>query len=169
MVSGTSLGLAALALVAIGFFITRKPSSEVIDQTKPLEILFPKPIIIPENPAITQVKGAIQQVESFIKQNFKTPEPRNDCGRPGQFSCGKINFSPLPKGSRFGINPFTGTRIALPVGPRGSSVTERFFGGAQQLLSNQNLVAAGGDLFSQADSLLKGLQGELNILQTNSV
>jgi len=114
------------------------------------------------------LQSKIREIQGFQRRTFKKP-PKRACGGVGQFSCGKFNFTPLPKGSRFGINPFTAMRIALPVGPRGSSVTESFFGGKAQLQANLNLVTR-GTLFAQSiNDLIKDLQARIRIIDTNSV
>lgn len=80
-----------------------------------------------------------------------------------------IRFQPLPKGSTFGINPFTGLRIPLPVGPRGSSVTEAFFGGKRQLQFNQNLISQGLFIQNSVQKFISDIQARIKIIDTNSV
>jgi len=128
--------------------------------------MFFQPAFIPRliNPDIANFKAAISEAQRFVAATFKVPKKRTDCGGTGQFSCGKINFTTFPKGSRFGINPFTGTRIALPVGPRASQKTINFLGGAAQLSENLRFITAGGLFKSQIQNFISGFQGQLGIL-----
>jgi len=175
MVSSRNIILAGLGAVILAVIASRglfsRNGAITQDEIITPEIIItptePEPIVI--NPQIQILKDAIAGVQGFIKQTFRAPKRPSNCGGPGQFSCGKINFSPQPRGSRFSIDPFTGTRIALPVGARGSAVTERFFGGAQQLLSNQARVTQGLALSTRARGILTDLQNQLTILETKSV
>jgi len=118
---------------------------------------------------LTQIKEA----QSFLKRSFKAPPVRTKVG--GQiFLDGRPisraeQFQPLPKGSSFGTNPFTGLRIPLPVGPRGSAVTEAFFGGKAQLQFNQNLVNQGLFISNSVQKFISDLQARIKIIDTNSV
>jgi len=156
MVSKTNFALVGLALL-VGFLILRR-SDNLTDIPGPSEIP------IQENPQIQILKDTISGVQRFIGDTFKAPKiiPKEQLTRSAR-------FQPLPKGSRFAINPFTGLRISLPVGPRGSAKTEAFFGGAGLLQSNQALVTQGTALFTQASNIVKDLQSQLKILETKSV
>ena len=168
-------GIGVLALVLFGSRIFSSNGNNLISQDEIITptILPPEIPEIVENPQIQILKDAISGVNSFIKNTFKPPPVKTKVR--GQFFLDGVPqsrasiFQTSPKGSRFGTDPFTGLRIALPVGPRGNATTERFFGGVQSLLANQNLVTQGGDLFKQASQIVTDLQGQLNILQTKSV
>jgi len=110
------------------------------------------------------LQSQIRVFEGFKKRTFKAPKfiPKSQLSRAAR-------FQPLPKGSRFSINPFTGMRIALPVGPRGSGVTERFFGGKAQLQSNLQLVTQGNLFLKSINDSIKALQNRIRIIDTNSV
>jgi len=163
MVSSDSQ-LIGLVAIILGFFVATKKGGSTVESVFRPVVQTSTQVQPVENPQIQTLKDSIKEVNRFISQTFKAPirKPKEQLTRAER-------FQPLPKGSRFSINPFTGMRIALPVGPRGSGVTERFFGGAQQLQFNQNLVTQGQTLFSGVSDLLKGLKSELKILETNSV
>jgi len=165
MVSSGSIAIIGLALLGAFIFLRSSNNSTIVPSTNEIPIQ--------QNPQIQILKDAIAGVQGFVKQTFKAPPVKTKVR--GMFFLNGVpqsrasRFQSLPKGSRFAVNPFTGTRIALPVGPRGSSVTERFFGGAGQLARNQTLVTQGQALFTQTQDIIKDLQGQLNILQTKSV
>jgi len=58
---------------------------------------------------------------------FAPAKTRNDCGRPGQKSCGKVNFTTFAKGTRFSIDPFTSNRVVVGFTERASSRTRSLF------------------------------------------
>jgi len=162
MVSKTSAAIVGVALLGALFFLRSKSTDTITPAGARLDVQ--KQI---ENPAISVVKGQIKEVQSFIAATFKripTSRELNLCGGAGQFSCGRFNFSPQPRGSRFSINPFTGARIALPVGTRGSAATEAFQGGREQLAANQQLVTFGTGLRAQSEDLLSSLREKLGLL-----
>jgi len=129
--------------------------------------MFFQPAFIPRiiDPNIAIFKNAISEAQRFIKDTFKKPPPRA-CGGTGQFSCGKFNFTTFPKGSRFSVNPFTGTRLSIPAGPRASQKTIDFLGGAAQLSENLRFINAGNLFKSQIQDFISNFQGRLNILTT---
>jgi len=108
------------------------------------------------------LQSQIKVFELFKKRTFNTNPRKPPTSRAAR-------FQPLPKGSRFAINPFTGQRIALPVGRRGSSVTESFFGGKALLASNLNLVTQGNLFLKSINASIKALQDRIRIIDTNSV
>jgi len=159
MVSKTSIVLIGLAALVIGSGLFRRGS----DDLTPLGAALDVKKFVP-NPEIAILENQIKGVKAFISSTFKKAPVRTDCGGTGQFSCGKINFSPQPKGSRFGINPFTGLRIPLPVGPRGNASTVAFQGGQAQLDANQRLISFGLEQFQKTTGILTGLQEKLGLL-----
>jgi len=154
MVSQTNIILVGIALL-VGFVFLRN-NNNFSSTSSPSEIT------IQENPQIQILKDAIKGVQGFINTTFKAPPPRTNLSRAAR-------FQPLPKGSRFAIDPFSGVRIPLPVGPRGNVKTISFFGGQNVLDFNLRKVTQGIKLSTQANQILADLKGQLSILDTKSV
>jgi len=126
----------------------------------------PPRVIIDNRAVILALQNELNQATTFFKQTFKTPKRPSNCGGPGQFSCGKINFSPQPRGARFGIDPFSGQRIALPVGPRGNQKTVAFFGGQQQLNLNVQRIEFGTRLKSNVQAFIADISSRIGLLRS---
>jgi len=180
MVSSSNIVLAGVALL-VGFFVLRG-SSSVTPSLSNAEI--PQAFNIIQDPAQTlalpgffadiEQKKFEQEVEipflqkllsdaqSLFKNTFNT-NPTPPCRTR---AC---KFQTFPRGSRFTIDPFSGQRIALPVGARGGSKTEAFFGGAEQLQFNLAKVTQGRILSTSLSDLIADITNQLKIKQTISV
>jgi len=157
---------AAILLVSVGGISLFKKggavSQTVFRTTDPPPI---PPPIVQESQQLTGLKAILGTAQNIFKSTFKTPPKRTDCGGTGQFSCGKINFSPQPRGSRFGIDPFTGRRVALPVGPRGGSKTVAFFGGQEVLNRNLARVTQGNIIRSDLSDFISNITNQIGLLE----
>jgi len=109
-------------------------------------------------------QSQLTEAAAFLRNTFRTP-PKRACGGPGQFSCGRLNFSPQPRGARFGIDPFSGQRIALPVGPRGNTKTVAFFGGQQQLNFNLQKIQFGNLLQGNVKAFIADISSKIGLLR----
>jgi len=125
----------------------------------------PPPPPIDNRAEIFAFQSELNLANQFLRETFRTP-PKQPCGGTGQFSCGRFNFSPQPRGARFGIDPFSGQRIPLPVGPRGNPKTVAFFGGQQQLNLNVQRIAFGNDLRSNVQAFISEISSKIGLLRT---
>jgi len=115
---------------------------------------------------VAQAKGFLKRtffqdprigLSFFERQKLKRRIPRN------------VRFQLRPKGSIFGVNPFTGKLIPTGIGRRGSQKTISFLGGAANLAANRSLITRGGELKSIVQGFIDILQARITIIDANSV
>jgi len=157
MVSRTNLLLigAAVLLLGVTSFRLRPKGGGVVPSD---------PIQDPNKIQITGLKQILASAQNIFKTTFKSP-PKRSCGGVGQFSCGKLNFTPLPKGSRFSIDPFTGKRISIGQTFRGTPAGAAFFGGEAQLARNFQRVQQGNILKSDLSDFISNITNQIGLLE----
>jgi len=146
------------------------PQFQIQGEFSRRNLVTPSPVPPPPPPIDNRAEifffqGQLNEALGFLRDTFKTP-PKRQCGGPGQFSCGRLNFSPQPRGARFGIDPFSGQRIALPVGPRGNVKTVAFFGGQAQLNLNVQRIEFGNLLQGNVKAFIAELRSKIGLLRT---
>jgi len=156
MVSKTSI----LAIVLLFGLILSSKKGNILQGGAPSPV-DPSVDLDPVGTQINFFQTQIKDAMSFLKSTFKAPPDRTNLSRAARFQT-------FPRGSRFGTNPFTGLRIALPVGPRGSSKTESFFGGAALLQSNQNLINQGLAINKTVTDFIAESQTQIQLLEANT-
>jgi len=161
MVSSGNIILVGLGILILGIVAFRGFGSGRDDT------LSEDPIKIQtENPQIKSLKNIISEVEGFIKTNFKAPIRTPGLTTGGKtFPCRGPNCLGIfqAKGTRTQFDPISGQRLAVAGSPTFQNITETNFA------LNQSRIQQGIALKSDFTSFLKDLQGQLNIIQTNSV
>jgi len=147
----------------------RGPQFQIQGEFSRRNLITPSPVppqvIIDNRAVIFALQNQLNLATQFQRETFKTP-PKRQCGGPGQFSCGRLNFTPLPKGSAFGIDPFTGQRIFVGISKRGSQATIDFFGGSQQLAFNLQKIAFGNKLKSNVQAFIADISSRIGLLRS---
>jgi len=180
MVSSSNLAIVGLALLA-GFFVLRgndnnnipSSSSEIPQafniiqdpaQTKALPQFFEniKQKKFEQEVEIPALQKLLSDAQSLFKNTFKPFIPISNPTRAQRFQL-------FPRGFRQTIDPFTGLKIALPVGPRGNVKTIAFAGGQAQLDFNLRKVTEGNILKGNLSDFIADLTNQLKIKQTNTV
>jgi len=161
MVSSTNILLGALVAAVLGFIFLKKNGTNFIPNA-------PEPIVT-ENPQIKILNDAIKGVQGFINTAFKTPILTKGLTTGGKtFPCRGPNCLGIfqARGTVSGFDPFTGQRVALG----GSTQFQNITGlNLSQFGLNQQRITQGGVLLSEAQGIIKDLQGQLSILETKSV
>jgi len=166
------IGIGVLIVAFLSNRVLNKPNLITQDEIITPTILPPEPEPIKINPQINILEEAIKGVQNFIKTTFKAPILTKGLTTGGKtFPCRGPNCLGIfqAKGTITSFDPFTGQRVAVGQTFRGTSKALSFLGSAASLTANQLRVTQGGDLATQARNIIKDLQGQLNILQTNSV
>jgi len=163
MVGIISIAIIGLILAVGGSSFLKRGDADIAPSGAALDVKKFVP-----NPEIAAVEGQISAVQSFIKKTFFQSPFAGESAFQRRQRINRIprniRFATQPKGSRFGINPFTGQRLALPVGPRGNASTVAFQGGQAQLDANQRLITFGLETAAQSNTLLSSLQEKLGLL-----
>jgi len=155
------VSLGSIALIGLGIVLLGGSALKI----RGPQDLSPAPVSdtpIQENPQIQILKDAISGVSGFIKTTFPPifkPVITHPSQTRGPNSIGIFGA----RGTLTTINPFTGQRIAIG----GSSKFQQITGSNFAL--NQALVTQGGLLKLQATNIIKDLQGQLKILEANTV
>jgi len=163
MVGIISIAIIGLIALAIGgsSFLKRGPDITPSGATLDVKKFVP-------NPEIAAVEGQIKTVQSFISRTFFQNPNAGETAFQRRQRINRIprniRFQTFPRGFRQGVNPFTGQKLALPVGPRGSAKTIAFAGGQAQLDANQRLITFGLETAAQSNTLLSSLQEKLGLL-----
>jgi len=167
------IGIGVLIVAFLSNRVLNKPNLITQDEIITPTLLAPDPVKeIQVNPQINILREAIKGVQNFIKTTFKAPILTKGLTTGGKtFPCRGPNCLGIfqAKGTITSFDPFTGQRVAVGQTFRGTSKALSFLGSAASLTANQLRVTQGGDLATQARNIIKDLQGQLNILQTNSV
>lgn len=149
---------------------TQGPQFQIQGEFSRRNLVTPSPVLPPPPPIdnraeIFAFQNELNLASQFLRETFRKP-PKRACGGPGQFSCGRLNFTPLPKGARFGIDPFTGQRIFVGISKRGGAATISFFGGATQLQQNLQKIAVGNELRSNVLAFISDISSKIGLLRT---
>jgi len=146
----------------------RITAEEIITPTT-AGMFFQQPFIFtPPDPNIIVFKSSIDEAKAFIKKTFFQNPFKNETAFQSRQRRNRIprhiRFAVKPKGSMFGVNPFTGKLIPTGIGPRGSQKTIDFLGGAANLARNRALIQRGVFLSQSVNDFIARTQGKLTPL-----
>jgi len=163
MVGIISIAIIGLILAVGGSSFLNRDKNEITSSGAALDVKKFVP-----NPERAAVEGQIKTVQSFIKRTFFQNPNAGETAFERRTRINRIprhiRFQTFPKGFRQGVNPFTGAKLALPVGSRGNAKTIAFAGGQAQLDANQRLITFGLETAKQSNLLLSSLQDKLGLL-----
>jgi len=182
--------LIGLVAIILGFFVATRNKSSTVESVFRGDTVTPMSETKTQDPQIPALENLLSQATQLFTQTFRqTPfqtQREKLISRVGAFRAKQIirgsstiNGIRVPPqrgpnvlglfgatGVQTGIDPFTGTRILTGFGPRASFKTRSFFGDPS---SNLMRITEGNIIKGQLSDFIKNIQGQLNILQTNSV